>query len=38
MNDVFLQSVVDKLEALEIAVLKRDNGATISEAQQPIIN
>jgi hypothetical protein len=38
MNDVFLQSIVEKLEALEIAVLKRDNGTTISEAQQPIVN
>jgi hypothetical protein len=37
MNDVFLQSIVEKLEALEIALLKGDNSATISEAQQPII-
>jgi hypothetical protein len=38
MNDVFLQSIVEKLEAFEIALLKRDNGATISEVQQPIVN
>jgi hypothetical protein len=29
MNDVFLQSIVEKLEALEIALLKRDNAGTI---------
>jgi hypothetical protein len=38
MNDVFLQSIVEKLETLEIALLKRDNSATISEAHQPLIN
>jgi hypothetical protein len=38
MNDVFLQSIVEKLEALEIALLKRDNSATISETQHSIAN
>jgi hypothetical protein len=38
MNDVFLQSIIEKLEALEIALLKRDNSTTISDAQQPIVN
>jgi hypothetical protein len=38
MNDVFLQSIIEKLEALEIALLKRDNSASINDAQQPIVN
>ena len=38
MNDVFLQSIVEKLESLEIALLKRDDKSALSEAQQPILN
>jgi len=38
MNDIFLQSIVEKLEALEIALLKRDDNSARSEAQQPILN
>jgi hypothetical protein len=38
MNDIFIQSIVEKLEALEIALLKRDDNSALSEVKQPILN
>ena len=38
MNDVFLQTIVEKLEALEISMLKQDNESTNTPLHQNLLN